>query len=524
MPDRKFQRIDFSDVTRHGAHTAEYVDGEKVEWLTYFAHPSRPGYQMKCGLNAHGDSNLLVCSPWNIGSYYACVGFIGEIMPQYFTTECKAFNADGGGGGYNYATFFGFADFDFIAYKTYTGEEAGASGPNPVQFCANFDGNYYKFGIRSAGGALSKYAYDTAPIVVPGYFRFLTHKRQTGIGMAMFKANGEFVNCVFNPAATIYEFNKLAKFYICGGHTWHVGYSGLLWLKASEYKHIDIMDERDSGDVATTGTIEGGAANAYDAIHDASETTRVVLHTGEYLEIQLADSPYDAPLYEIRIVTDATAANFLSAKVATQAMGALWSVSVPLGDTTKTRCDDEILSGMTIKCRHLYYPEIEGLCGLSETETPGCCKVRFENNNASDIKIYRVEVIQSCDEITLANDNVTPGPRVSVSLTGIDCPIGATGPTQTVNVKNTSETDTASCYVKMVNDGFYDPAIAIVEYSADEVTWYDKLNPPPGADGIQIGPVVPEGLMPFYVRTKLPSSGQLFQRFSAQFTIKLTNV
>ena len=53
--------------------------------------------------------------------------------------------------------------------------------------------------------------------------------------------------------------------------------------------------------------------------------------------------------------------------------------------------------------------------------------------------------------------------------------------------------------------------------------WYDKITTPPDPDGITVGPATPEGKMPFYFRSKLPSDVDVFAMFRAKFQIKIVN-
>lgn len=529
MPNRKFQRIDFTDPARHGGHVGNYVDGEKVGFLTFRQHANRNSSFASVADDGYGVTALHMPSPLTKTSYWACCNFSSPILPDewYIETHAGFYLVSGE---INWCSFLGVVDSDFDAFKYYSSQTPNYAGPTPFQITANF--NYVggqktvTSGIRTLTNTLSNYV--DSPIKtsdLPSVYRTLAYKRSTGIGFAYFKNNGEYLGGTFRAYDQILNFSKKGRFNIGNGISGGVGYVRIRSILISGYKYVDILDEV-APVVTSNGTIEGGAPDAKTAIHDNSEATRIVLNPGQYIEIDLTNTTKDAPIHEIRITANSTAANSLSAKIATNAMGAVWSVSVALGDSAVTRSLGEKKSALfTNTIRSIFCPEIRYLLGLSETQTEGCRRIRIENNSAIQLKVYEIDVIQSTKEIAFGDDAATTDVIVDVDMTGSDVPIGSTGPTKKVNVRNTSESDTSICSVLLNSDGFYDPAIAILEYSsAPGGPWYDKLNPPPAPDGIQIGPVVPEGNMPFYIRSKLPSSGQLFQRFSAQFTVKLTNV
>jgi hypothetical protein len=526
MPNRKFQLIDFTDPARHGGHVGNYVDGENIAYMTFRQNPGRTSYFCYVGTDPYGSKALFMSSPLNTGTYYAACNLHSPILPDQFSVEVNV-GYLGSPSGYVFCSFLGIVDWDFDAFTYYTLQSRNSAGPQPFQATMNYDASPFMVGggIRNASGGISNYYSYLQPSNLTGVYKHLLYKRTSGMGYIVLKENGEYLNGIFTKASDMLDFNKKCRFSIGNGSTWHPGYAMIRSILISEFNKVDIMDEV-APVVTTDGTIEGGAPDAKTAIHDNTEITRIVLNPGQYIEIDLTNTTKDAPINEIQITADSTDTNYLSAKLATHAMGGVWSVSVSLGNTSVQRCvGEKKQTGFTNTIRHIFNPEIAYLCGLAETETEGCRRIRIENNSAVQLKVYEIDVLQSMKEIAFGDDEIVTDVIVDRDITGADVPIGATGNIQEVNVRNTSESDTATCYVKMIDDGFYDPAIAVVEYADDPAgPWYDKLNPPPAPDGIQVGPVVPEGNMPFYMRTKLPSSGQLFQRFTAQFTVKMTNV
>lgn len=522
MPNRKFQKIDFTDPARHGGHVGNYVDGEKVAYLTFNQSPQRTANFAYVANDIYAVKSLWIASPQYINPYYAACNFHSDILPDDWFTEVFVLRNS-----YTTTAFMGIVDFDFDAFKYYSGQRWGEPGPQPFMMMALFDGSpQIRVAIRDSVGNLSGGFIQTTPASdVPLLYKTISWKRTSGVGFAYFKANGDYLFGCFAAASTIQNFTKKQRFSIGNGAVNYDPHITIRTILISGYKNTDLMDDV-SALVTTDGTVEGGAPDAKTAVHDTTEATRIVLNTGQYIEIDLTNAAKDAPIHEIQITTDATDTNYLSTKLATNAMGAVWSVSVPMGNTPINRALGEKKSiSFANSIRHIFYPEIKYLLGLSDTETEGCRKIRIENNSAVPLRVYEVDVVQGLQEIAFGDDAVTTDVIVDLDITDADVPIGSTGPAQEVNVRNTSESDTATCDVIMVDDGFYDPATAVVEYAAAPGgPWYDKLNPPPLPDGISIGPVIPEGNMPFYIRTKLPSSGELFQRFKAEFTVKMTNV
>lgn len=492
-------KIDWTDVTRQGAHTANYVDDEIEDFFIFLKDPAQTFEVAAADVAPHGR----VLNYFMSDSQLPSVFLTKNILPENFTAEMTYY-------------FPNLASFWLILIGIVDGDLDEYLGLNPQLTPTAF--KYFAQFIYGVGTAFFKRRTDTHGrqqiYAVPAeavFQRIIVTKKAAGFFGAAYKQSGDYLGIApFQPIADVYNPGAPSKIML-GPCT----YGTNLLIKnyfASDYTEFDHMQ-----DAAVTVGISGGATAVGDTAKNClillDEAKYINVPNGESIEIDLTAAAEDRGIYEIAIVCDATDANPLSIKFATDSMGAAWTPAVELGDTGDYRWSGELPAiGWTNGKCHVLYPELQFLFAMTEQECIGLRKIKIENFSASDVKVYKVDAQDSMQEITSED---TDGILISETIPPADVPIGSIGTVHTITYRNTADQATTDVHVELLDDG-YGPD-DILEYSRDDITYYDEGTQPGGGLQLGTGVVAAGATEDWYIRTNIPAVGDVLAAFIARF-------
>jgi len=519
--------LDWTDVTRQGAHTSVFTNLEEQDFLVYLGTASLSFGPWAKAVTVGGFYVLQFKGENTTGlkAYFSQNGLLSEkyvlqaVVKPYATgvTSCPISG--------------GIQVSDLNDYKNYSpGHNALTPLGTPVPNKAGLYVAYissgvwtYNWGYKSAAtGLWVNVDYNTATYNNTVFHRTITMKDGSCYRAFVFSEVGAHIATF--PAillSSVYEGSEADKLLVgfggSGSTVYDLHYKN---IAVNPFDEEDWLLETEAG-VATTGAVSGGAATAKEALSDRLETTYIDLDPGETITITIPSAASeDRPMFGVQVNADCTDSNLLDVQFATDAAPSVWTTAIQIGSTKAYRNSVTNISPWTNGMNHILWPEIQNAFGLNMYDV---CAFRYcliTNNSGVTIPVRQVWMLKSLEDITYRT--LAAGNIIDHIIPDGEAPIGSVGDTQILLIKNTSDKTWTTVKALLVTDGYAPDAI--LEYSADEITWYDEDNPPPDPVlGVALAgtPFAPEDSANLYVRTNIPNTGDVLESFRAKFRISV---
>jgi len=527
MAYRLLGKIDFTDSSRVPAPSPHYHNADTVEFLEFFEQSARAAgtYHDTIVDLGGGDRFLLTetAYPDTIsGVAYSSQGFFKskKPVPQYFTLEANIkFLTNYLMSGSIICLFD--SDYDTLDYKVQA-FQFGAAGFGKIGLWSNGATNNLYWAVRDITLKALTTGYETFAFDPAYYTKIVMFCRDNGVGCALFRDTGEMIKTFkFFNKESIYRFEAqhhlaLNAFTYAGGHQ----NMRVKDLYLNSYNDLDYVGEAACGvttDVPPEQIV--GAPDAKTAITDTAESSYISLASGtmQIIDIDLTGATSDLPLFEVSVITDSTDAAPIFISFATNAMGTAWTEAIQLGDTEAKRWTGEKLATTnTYSKRSVFYPEIGYLLSLDLNLPVGCRKIRLQNQSyVTTVKVFKVSAVASNMEIIQGEDGTPDCIAPNIFIERTDVPLGSAGATHTGYIQNTSD-KTFIVFVTVLDTGV-DGDTGAFQWSHNGTDWRDAASAE-----FNWGTLVPGDTLPFYVRSNLGTTGEIYKALKAKIQLRCT--
>lgn len=520
-------KIDFTDGSRQGAHTAKYIHDEIIDYLKYQEYdlnPAATSFPYVPRVEPGGDFsflNLFTQYQWPnpTNNHDACQCLVTrEWLPRNFI-----FDFWGGYVGWDAGIVMNMAIVKDLgnSYNYATGPAPYRNGLKPPAFVKWGTIESYlgsKAVLKKTNGLFEEFPSTGIP-TQNDIARCMLIRRNERVFYVSHKTTGEFLFLHPVKKSSEIEDGLFPDRLILPQYTYNFrnSYWRAYQIGLEEYKEYNAAIEPQVA-VTTTGT-PTGAGDAKTAVTQGDETSLIILNPGQEINVNMTSGNFDVATWAVEVVSDCSDTNMLDISFATSLSANVYSGIVQIGNTrTKFDCGDKIADSWTYTTKHIFYQHISYLFNVGFNASIGFKRMKIKNNSAVILRVFLFKVIAEP-----TNSGIYDSSGRLTYMHVIDpnnAPLGTPGSIQTLSWRNSSGYTALSLKLSITDDG--SPLNGLIQFSGSlSGPWYDTNNPPPGGELTLGTNIIDGGTVPFYVRTNLPITDPQLSSFIAKFKFKI---
>lgn len=537
-------KLDFTDPLRQGGKVGDYQHGDEIDFMKYYKNDWNPDWNAWPTQNRiYNDGeftyfSMFKSNPW--GTYiptppyyphFATANIVSkEWLPRNFLFEMW-----GGYHGWDDGEDMTFAiikdcgyDYNYALLETpfYRQSLYGLYGFQQIdprfKYC-DYNGHSQVYAIYKKTTGVFQQIGQTPIIPNSGYyavdFKRMVWRRNEKIIHVIHKRDGSLVSFlpIIESAQIENGLDPDRLFIGMYPYTARVSWLAIYQLLLQEYREYNAITEAQV-QITTDGTISG-APDAKTAITAGDETSYITLAPGKEIIVNMTSGDFDCSTFCVELVSDCTDTNKLSVAFATAASYEAYSGFTLVGNGRTTYdCGDKIAPSWFYTMKHIFGHTIKYLLQLNEFSTIGFKKMKIRNESAITLRVFLAKVLGEPTNSAI----YTPGGTLTYMhvIDPDDAPLGTPGTVQTLKWRNSSGFEAITVKMSILDDG--SPLLdGLIQYSADNINWYDTATPPPGGS-LLLASNVPDGdTVDFYIRTNLPLSDPQLASFIAKFQFEI---